>query len=291
MSPFLQALHSGRVLLMDGAMGTELQRRGIGQDKCFELCNLTCPEQVRAIHQAYAEAGAEVFLTNTFQANPVALGRLALASELDALAQRALALAREAAGAAGFVLYDAGPFSPEGRREAAACAVSLAVKGRADALLLETSSEPADAASVLAVRDHPLPVLLSWTYRRAEDGSLSTLRGNSPETCARQAVDLGVSALGVNCGRDIGMDEIIEIVHRYRRVTGLPLFARPNAGSPKWVGGRWLYPCSPAQMAARLPELLEVGVSMVGGCCGTTPDHIAAFRPIVEAFNASRAIS
>jgi len=92
-------------------------------------------------------------------------------------------------------------------------------------------------------------------------------------------------ALGVNCGRDIGMEDVIEIIRRYRNVTDLPLFARPNAGTPKRVGKRWVYPHTPAAMAARLPELLEAGVAMLGGCCGTTPEHIAAFRPIVEQWN------
>jgi 5-methyltetrahydrofolate--homocysteine methyltransferase len=291
MADFLSALRSGRVLLMDGAMGTELQRAGIGQGECYELWNLTHPDQVRAIHHSYAEAGAEVFLTNTFQANPAALARFALAAELDALALAALALARSVAGESGYVLYDVGPFSAEDRREAASCAVTLAQRGKADALLQETISDPADAASVRAACDQrgssgtALPLLLSWTYHRAADGSLCTPRGDSPETCARQAEELHVAALGVNCGRDIGMDELLEILRRYRRVTDLPLFARPNAGTPGQVAGRWVYPRSAAQLAAQLPALLEAGVSMVGGCCGTTPEHIAAFCKVLSAFN------
>jgi 5-methyltetrahydrofolate--homocysteine methyltransferase len=93
-----------------------------------------------------------------------------------------------------------------------------------------------------------------------------------------QAEQNGVAALGVNCGRDIGMDEVIEIIRRYRQVTKLPLFARPNAGTPQREGERWVYPQTPEMMAERLPELFEAGATMVGGCCGTTPEHIAAFR-------------
>jgi 5-methyltetrahydrofolate--homocysteine methyltransferase len=96
----------------------------------------------------------------------------------------------------------------------------------------------------------------------------------------------GLAALGgVNCGRDVGMGELIEIVRRYRAVTDLPLFARPNAGTPARRGEDWVYPESPAALAERLPELLEAGVALVGGCCGTTPSHIAAFRAVVEAWN------
>jgi methionine synthase I (cobalamin-dependent) len=98
----------------------------------------------------------------------------------------------------------------------------------------------------------------------------------------------GVAGIGVNCGRDIGMDEVIEITRRHRQVTDLPLFARPNAGTPTRVGERWAYPHTPEKMASRLPELLEAGVTMVGGCCGTTPQHIAAFRPFIDEFNARR---
>src|SRR5262249_214196 len=100
---------------------------------------------------------------------------------------------------------------------------------------------------------------------------------------ARRAEDYGIAALGVNCGRDIGMDETIEIVRRYRQETDVPLFARPNAGTPTRDGERWRYPHTPAMMAERLPELLAPRVRRVGGCCGTTPAHIAAFRGVIAA--------
>jgi 5-methyltetrahydrofolate--homocysteine methyltransferase len=129
------------------------------------------------------------------------------------------------------------------------------------------------------------PLLLSLTYRRAPSGQFVTHSGHAPETYARHAEKHGVAALGVNCGRDIGMDDVIEIIRRYRDHTDLPLFARPNAGTPTREGERWVYPHTPQTMAERLPELLEAGVRMVGGCCGTTPAHIAAFRPIVDAWN------
>ena len=129
------------------------------------------------------------------------------------------------------------------------------------------------------------PVLLSLTYLRNARRQLTTISGHSPEWFATRAKKWGVAALGVNCGRDIDMDDMIEIIRRYRAVTDLPLFARPNAGTPTKQGDRWIYPHTPEMMAARLPELLEAGVSMVGGCCGTTPEHIAAFRTVIEAWN------
>jgi 5-methyltetrahydrofolate--homocysteine methyltransferase len=295
MADLLSALRSGRVLLMDGAMGTELQRAGIQPSECYELWNLTHPEQVRAIHQAYADAGAEVFLTNTFQANPDSLSRHDLFQKLAAINVAGLDLARAVAGPQRYVLLDVGPFTEPGRRDAAAWAVGVARSEGAHGLLMETCSDIADTARVLKqkrlahIRRSDLHILMSWTYCHAANGSLQTARGQSPEDCAREAAKLDLVALGVNCGRNIGTDDIIEIILRYRSVTSLPLFARPNAGTPTRVGESWVYPHTPAQMAASLPELLEAGVSMVGGCCGTTPEHIAAFRPIIAEWNARHA--
>ncbi len=149
---------------------------------------------------------------------------------------------------------------------------------------------PAPALTAVSYAFHRVaeveaPLLLSLTYRRSSAGGLRTISGHAPETFARHAERHGVAALGVNCGRDIDMDDIIEIICRYRGVTDLPLFARPNAGTPTKQGAYWIYPHTPEAMAARLPELLAAGVSMVGGCCGTTPAHIAAFRAVIDAWN------
>jgi 5-methyltetrahydrofolate--homocysteine methyltransferase len=285
LSRFLKTLQGGAVLLMDGAMGTELQRAGMPEGACYELWNLTYPERVRAIHHAYVRAGAQCILTHTFQANPVALKRHHLAVEsLPELTRAALANARDAAGPDRFVLGDIGPMGQGDSqgdypfllyREVVRCFAE------ADAILLETGSQwdvLAAAARTPEVLDEPLPVLVSLTYRREASGALRTLDGHSPEDFARAARSHGVAALGVNCGRDIGLDEVVAILGGYRRETDLPLFARPNAGTPHRVGGAWVYPLRPAQMAERLPELLAAGATMVGGCCGTTPEHIAALR-------------
>jgi 5-methyltetrahydrofolate--homocysteine methyltransferase len=290
---FLDALSSGRVLLMDGAMGTELQRAGIDSGECRELWNRTRPDRVRAIHQAYAGAGAEVLLTNTFQANPSPLARFGLEDRLEEINRAAVSLARKAAGRSRFVLGDIGPIlEPDGRTEFADTKVLgrvLASLDGADGFLFETCSSPRALSAVQyafhRVAEIETPLLLSLTYLRSPAGRLVTFSGHSPETYARHAERHGVAALGVNCGRDIGMDEIIDIIRRYRRETDLPLFARPNAGTPAQEGERWIYPHTPEAMAARLPELLEVGVNMIGSCCGTTPEYIAAFRLVVEAWN------
>jgi methionine synthase I (cobalamin-dependent) len=294
MAHLLSALHSGRVLLMDGAMGTELQRAGIPEGECYEHWNLTQPEKVRAIHQAYLDAGAEVLLTNTFQANPTALERHGLLERLDAINRAGLDLARSAAGPDRFVLASIGPLSNLHARTRPRSADwyprYLPPLLTADAVLLETFSgqEELDSARLLvqlAPKPRDVPVFFSLAYLREGRRGLCTRDGLRPEEHAHWAAQHGAAALGVNCGRDIGMDDIIEIIQRYRRETDLPLFARPNAGTPVRAGDRWAYPHTPEQMA-RLPELLEAGVRMIGGCCGTTPEHIAAFRPVVAAWNA-----
>ncbi|MFN4259277.1 MAG: homocysteine S-methyltransferase family protein [Gemmataceae bacterium] len=292
MSRFLQSLRSGQVLLMDGAMGTELQRAGIGAGECYELWNLTRPDVVRGIHQAYVAAGAECLLTHTFQANPVALARHGCVEHLDAIQRAALDLARAAAGPERFILYDIGPVGSEEAANAALVERLLPDLPRVDAILLETFSDPlvfflARQCQIVAWNE-PLPVLVSLTYQRDAQGRLCTWSGQPPEWFALQARQYDIAALGVNCGKDIAMPDIIEIIRRYRQVTDLPLFARPNAGAPTRHDDRWHYPSTPEQLANHLPSLLEAGVSMVGGCCGATPAHIAAFQRVIAEWNTRR---
>lgn len=288
MSRFLEALRSGRVLLMDGAMGTELIRAGLPPGEPCESWNLTHPERVQAIHQAYVDAGAEVLLTNTFRWNRDA-------GVATGMAIGAIGMAQEASECQGMVLFDIGPLGAASRRQEAWWGLKSVSWVEADGLLVETASDTTDLAFILKIRDRsklkPIipPVLMSWTYCRNRTGPPRTVNGWLPEQSAEASCRFDITALGVNCGRDIGMDEVIEIVRRYRQVTDLPLFARPNAGTPKRDGDRWIYPLTPSEMARRLPELLEAGVAMVGGCCGTTPEHIAAMRPVVEEWNRSRA--
>jgi methionine synthase I (cobalamin-dependent) len=285
MSRFLETLRSGRAVLMDGATGTQLQRRGLGDSACYEACNLEHPDWVLDVHREYVRAGAECLLTNTFQANPLSLACHLREGMLADIIERGCRLAREAAGPDRFVIGDVGPlFDAAAGEEVFDEALFRRVFGAfadVDAVLLETFSSPGVGAAVGWAGELGLPVLLSLTY----GPELQTRSGHSPEWFAKRARGWGVAALGVNCGRDINMAETIEIIRRYRRVTDLPLFARPNAGTPVRHEGRWVYPRSAEAMAGRLPELLEAGAVLVGGCCGTTPDHIAAFRPVVDAWN------
>jgi 5-methyltetrahydrofolate--homocysteine methyltransferase len=288
MATFLEALHSGRVLLMDGAMGSELLRLGLPAGACREAADLNYQLRARAILDAYVAAGAECVLTNTFQINPVTLAPYGLAAQTKAICGRAsqMAIAATATNAhARYVVGDIGPFEPPEEAFVRPMVDGLS----ADAYLLETCSDTRMIAPTLKVVGSDNPLLVSFTFLRNRAGDLTTIAGRAPEEMASEAARHSIAALGVNCGRDISMDDCIEISRRYRSVTDLPLFARPNAGTPLKVDGQWVYPHTPEKMAGKLPELLEAGVAMVGGCCGTTPAHIAAFRPIVEHWNVTKA--
>ena len=255
----------GRFWLMDGAMGTRLLPLGL---PCVALANLTHPAQLRAIHRSYADAGAEVHLTNTFQVNPVALAAHGLDGRLEEIARAAIVHSRLTGG---IVLGSVGPIVAPGQRTDFADRDALrrtldALEG-VDGLLFETCSTPS-ALSAVEYASHRIgwlesrPLLLSIAYRWA-DSEPRGWHGHAPEFFARHALRHGVTALGVNCGVGMGPEEVCEVLRRYRRETDLPLFARPNAGTPE-------------EFARMLPRWVAAGAGMVGGCCGTTDGHIAA---------------
>jgi 5-methyltetrahydrofolate--homocysteine methyltransferase len=292
MNGLVQALHSGRVLVMDGAMGTELQRLGLRDDECTALWNLTHPEQVAAVHAAYLESGAEVLLTNTFLANHELAGP-ALRDQLGDLWKAAFENVHVFRDPTPIILADIGPFPVDGTTECRDdCATLLEYARCADGVLLETwdAEHPEDCMMVeIANReDAGPPLLLSFAFKNGKTpGAVRTVA----RRCAESANVMHAAALGANCGRDIDLDDLLTIVRAYRERTDLPLFVRPNAGTPTPTAAGWQYPRSPQEMADKLWPLLEAGVTMVGGCCGTTPAHIAAFRRVVDEWNARRAAS
>jgi 5-methyltetrahydrofolate--homocysteine methyltransferase len=283
MNDLVARLRSGEVLVMDGAMGTELIRLSGSKSVRFnERFNLTNPNLVRSIHAGYVAAGADVLLTNTFQANLVALAQGGLDKQLHAIWEAAIRLAREATPR--FVLADVGPIS---NCTTDIVDVVLAECVGVDGVLLETWTS-FDALAWFAKRCK-LPLLVSFTFRRlASQGfgvphpwaSLETFDGAAPEECAREAARLGITAIGATCGEAIGMNDMVEIAQRFRSACALPIFVKPNAGTP--TDGR--YPLTVQAMATGVSELLRAGVAMIGGCCGTTAEHVRAIRAAVEGF-------
>ncbi len=280
MADFRREVTSGPILLMDGAMGSQLIQAGANPGECFELWNLNHAEKVQAIHESYVNAGAKCLVTNTFQANPFRLGEFGLSDQLEAINTRAIELARKAAEDKAFILASIGPMPTEETNQINRTILSLHT---ADALLLETWStgweEVLERAVDPKINYQGIPVLLSLTYRGNENKPPSIPPDNRTATeAARIASKLSIAALGVNCGKDLGLQELVSILEGYRSETDLPLFVRPNAGTPKKSGEEWIYPIQPDIMAKWIPPLMNAGATMIGGCCGTSPNHIAAFQ-------------
>lgn len=286
-SPLLQAI-SERVLLGDGAMGTQLQLAGLELGGCGEAWNLERPERVRAIHQAYAAAGSDWLLTNTFCGSRVMLERHAPDPDVRGINLAGARLAREGLGdRRGFVLGDLGPLGgpAEVVREALREQAAALVEGGVDALLLETQTSLDELEVALGVAREAGAgcVIASVAFERTvAGGELRTATGASPEEAAALAVEGGADVLGLNCGRGIGMDEAALILQRYRESCDLPLLAKPNAGQPVLEEGRAVYPQAPTDMVEGAVALLEAGATLIGGCCGSTPEYVSLLRERID---------
>jgi homocysteine S-methyltransferase len=276
---FLDALNQ-RVLVCDGAMGTMLYARGVFINKSFDALNLTRPELVAQVHREYVEAGADILETNTFGANRIKLGSFGLADRLREINERGVAIARDAAGDRAWVAGAIGPLGiriePWGKTgvdEALAYfreqAEALVTAG-ADLIILETFRDLNEIGAALdAVRSiSDLPVVAQMTTE--EDGN--SLDGTPPERFAPELERRGATVIGVNCA--VGPAPMLETIERLAAATGRRLSAQPNAGRPRDVEGRNLYLCSPEYMASYARRFVLHNVGIVGGCCGTTPEHI-----------------
>jgi methionine synthase / methylenetetrahydrofolate reductase (NADH) len=279
--PFLERLAEG-VLVFDGAMGTMLYSRGVFLNRCFDELNLSSPGLVRAIHDEYLEAGADVIETNTFGAHRLKLGPHGLESHVRKINREGALIAREAARGRGLVAGSMGPIGKPlaplghvGRDEARGAYREQAeglLEGGVDLFLLETMPSLDQATVALeAVRSltAEIPVAVSLTFN--EEGS--TLYGDTPEDVVARLEALGVPLVGANCSQ--GPQAMLETVGRMAAVARTArLSAMPNAGAPALVEGRYVYLCTPEYMATWARRFLEAGASVVGGCCGTTPAHI-----------------
>jgi methionine synthase I (cobalamin-dependent)/5,10-methylenetetrahydrofolate reductase len=293
-------IFANRPVLADGAMGTVLYARGIFINRCYDELNLTDPSLILAVHEEYLQAGAEILETNTFGANRFRLSRHGLAgkvAEINAagvrLAQEAVAHLKEKQAGEAYVAGAIGPLGvrlePLGKtgldeaRSAFAEQISALVEGGVDFLVIETmpALNEAHVALEAAQQTAPdLPVLVMVTVD--EDGNC--LDGASPQQAAAQLTEWGAAAIGVNCST--GPTTVLTAIEAMRAATTLPLAALPNAGMPRAVEGRNIYLCSPEYMASFARKAIRAGVQFVGGCCGTTPNHIRAMRSAMRAIDA-----
>ncbi|HEX7779703.1 MAG TPA: bifunctional homocysteine S-methyltransferase/methylenetetrahydrofolate reductase [Vicinamibacterales bacterium] len=276
---FLDAL-DGRVLVCDGAMGTMLYARGIFLNRCFDELNVSQPDLVRSVHHEYIRAGADVIESNTFGANRFKLANFGLADQVRPINIRGAQIAREAAGDDVWVAGSMGPLGvriePWGRTgvdEAEAAFGEQAhalLEGGAQLFMLETFRDLNELlAAIRAIRQlSSLPIVAQMTTE--EDGH--SLDGTPPETFTPELERAGADVIGVNCS--VGPAAMLETVETMARLTHARLAAQPNAGRPRDVDGRNLYLCSPEYMASYARRFISAGVRLVGGCCGTTPEHI-----------------
>ena len=292
MQPFTDALEK-RVLVCDGAMGTMLYAKGVFINKSFDALNLTQPEIVLTVHQEYVRAGADILETNTFGANRIKLGSFGLAEKLHAINVEGVRIARRAAGEDAYVAGSIGPLGiriepwgktgvDEARQYFREQAKAL-VEGGVDLFILETFRDLNEiGAAIDAAREvADLPIIAQMTTE--EDGN--TLDGTPPERFAPELERRGATVIGGNCA--VGPAPMLETIERMEAVTKRRLSAQPNAGKPRDVEGRNIYLCSPEYMASYARRFILHNVRVVGGCCGTTPEHIKQIKTAVRGLTPS----
>jgi 5-methyltetrahydrofolate--homocysteine methyltransferase len=285
-----------RVLLGDGAMGTQLQRAGLPPGGCGEAWNLDAPDRILAIQRAYVEAGSDCLITNTFGASRIMLDRHDQGERTREINRAAVDIARRAfGGREGYVLGDIGPFGglmePYGEipaelvEKAFAEQADALVSAGADAIIIETQTSLDELGiAIEAAKAAGAPCIIgSMAFDRMREGDeVRTMMGTSPEQAAEFMADAGCHVLGLNCGTGIDMQMAAATARRYRSISGLPIMAQPNAGLPVLENLKVIYKETPGEMAAGMPALLEADVRIIGGCCGSTPAHIQRFREILD---------
>jgi homocysteine S-methyltransferase len=273
------------LVLFDGAMGTMLYAKGVFINQCYDELNVRAPDLVRDVHRAYVKAGAEVLETNSFGANRVKLAQFGLADEVHEHNRRAAEIAREAAdqgrdvlvaGAVGPLGIRIEPYGPTSRDEARAYfreQLEGLKAGGADCFILETFGDIEELGQAIAAArdvDPTMPVISQMTI--GADGR--TPYGATPEDVVHALDRFGADVIGLNCS--VGPQTILEAIEKMVPLTRRKLSAQPNAGMPRDVGGRSMYMASPEYMATYARHLVQAGAKIVGGCCGTTPEHIHA---------------
>ena len=298
--PQFADIFDSRPVLADGAMGTVLYARGIFINRCYDELNLSDPNLILSVHEEYLQAGAEILESNTFGANRFRLTRHGLGSKVAEINAAGVRIAREAvthlkekqagdawvAGSVGPLGVRLEPFGKTGLEEARAAfaeQIRALADAKVDLLIIETMPALNEAReALLAAKESApgLPVLVMVTV----DDESNCLDGSSPEQAAALLTEWGASAIGVNCST--GPTTVLTAIEAMRSATRLPLAAMPNAGLPRAVEGRNIYLCSPEYMASFARKAIAAGVQMVGGCCGTTPNHIRAMRSAMRAIDA-----
>ncbi len=298
MKTLLQDAVRERPLLGDGAMGTQLMFAGLEQGNCGETWNLTHPERVLGIQRRYVEAGSDCLITNTFGGSRIMLNRHSAADNVVGVNKAGVEIAREAFGAKeGYVLGDIGPFGgllePFGEfteaqvRSAFQEQAKALVDAGADAIIIETQTSLEELLiGIQAAQTAGAKCIIgSMAYDVTLDGStFRTMMGIEPERAAEFMEESGAHIVALNCGTGMEMERARVAVERYKRTTSLPVMVQPNAGKPQLINMKVVYDETPGQMVTGLVPLLQAGANIVGSCCGSTPEHIRAFRKVMDEF-------
>lgn len=291
MKKILPEIKKGNILVSDGAWGTFLQKKGLQPGECPELWNLTKPDEVFEIAQSYINAGADMIETNSFGGTVFKLKNYGLEGKVYSINKAAAEISRKAAGDK-FVLGSVGPtgkilmmgdVSEEEIYNAFKEQCIALEAGGVDAIMIETMTDLDEARlAVRAAKENTkCEVFCTMTFDKTVDGEYRSMMGVSPTEMAEKLVEEGVNLLGANCGN--GIADMIGIVKEIRTVnTEIPILIHANAGMPVYNDGETVFPETPDEMSARVIEIIEAGANIIGGCCGTTPDHICKVRDVVN---------
>ena len=298
MRSLLNEIKKGKVLVSDGGWGTFLHELGLEVGECPEIWNVTHRDSVLQIAKSYIDAGSDMILTNSFGAHPVRLEHYGFQDRAYELNEAAASISREAAGDDHFVLGSVGPSGaivmmqevPEEKiYDGFRIQVEALSKGGADAICVETMSEVAEAVlAIKAAKEFTdLEVVCTFTYQKTVHGYYRTMMGVSPEEMINAVKEAGADIIGANCG--VGFDQMLEVVKEIREADKTtPVLVHANAGIPIVKNNKTVFPESAEEMSSKVKFLVDAGVNIIGGCCGTTPDHIRGFVREVKGLSVNR---